>query len=388
MILLTAAGSFSWQALVCKMKKAIFFIGVLIAGASFGERSLKAGIDAFNAAVPQDSSNTLAFSPLAFELDCCVFAEALDPIGRANVSEKLSVKTDFDGAYAPIFESFGNMPETNRIFFTSARTIGVTDISKVNADFKRRVFEMSMNASISRIWPLKGAERWFQAKLDGWMEDFVMPLGKLGSHQYSVVDAAVISAYLPDDAGCVPSEANFRLNGGELKKIPFITFQAKVDFRRNKESTFIRVPLRGESYLYLMMPTDEGNSLAPLRKKIAGDSIHALMLEPIDPNIKESGSEVCEISLPKFDFISTTNIAKSFDVLGIQEKELLYLYPELISRSAFQSVRFILDKGNVPEDLEPLSNATTKMTFNRPFLFFVHCPDSNTIPVIGQFTGE
>lgn len=359
-----------------------------MAAASFGERSLKAGIDAFNAAVPQDSTKTVAFSPLAFELDCCVFAEALDPIGRANVSEKLSVKTDFDGAYAPIFETFDNMPETNRVFFASARTIGVTDISKVNADFKRRVFDMSMSASISRLWPQKGAERWFKAKLEGWMEGFVMPLGKLGSHQYSVVDAAVIAAYLQDDAGCVPSETNFRLSNGELKKIPFITFQAKVDFRRNNESALMRVPLRGDAFLYLMIDDNEGNSLAPLRKTIAGDSIHALMLEPIDPNLKGSGSEVCEIALPQFDFISTIDTAKSFEVLGIQEKELTYLYPELSSRSAFQSVRFILDKGNVPEDVEPLSNATTKMTFNRPFLFFVHCPDSNTIPVIGQFTGE
>lgn len=370
------------------MKKKIIFAVVMMSAVVFGERSLKPGIDAFNASVPLDFTKTVAFSPLAFELDCCMFAEALDPIGRANVSEQLSVMTDFLGAYGPILESFEKMPATNRLFFSSARTIGVMEVSKVNADFRRRIFEMRMNASVCHPWPSKGAERWFKAKLDGWMEDFSMPLGKIGYDQYLLVDAAVVSASLPEDAGCVPSEANFRIQSGTLKKIPFVTFHAKADYVRNKEKTFVRVPLRGGAYLFLLMAGGNDNSLPAIRDTVKGDEIQSLMLQPIDPTIKGNGSAVCEISIPQLDFISTIDTGKGFQKLGIQEKEITYLYPDLTSRSAFQSVRFILGKGDIPEDVQPLDGVTTKVSFNRPFVFFVYCPDTNTIPVIGQFTGE
>ena len=52
------------------------------------------------------------------------------------------------------------------------------------------------------------------------------------------------------------------------------------------------------------------------------------------------------------------------------------------------SVRFILDRGEVPDGVKALPAANMKAVFNRPFVFFVYYPDKNVIPVIGQFTGE
>ena len=372
---------------VFKMKKTILMVAALVAAVSFGERSLKPGIDAFNASVPADSTETMMFSPFSFELDCCMFGEALDPVGRANVSERLSVMTDFNGAYHPILDDFDEMALSNRLFFTSARTIGLYEIGKVNADFKRRVFDMRFNASISLAWPPRGAERWFRAKMDGWMEDFVMPTGRLGLSGYSIVDAAVVLATLLEDADCTASEGNFRPAKGDAKKMPFLKFRAKVDFVRNAEKTMVRIPLRGGAFLYLAMP-GEKTSLEALRRSITGDTIHNITLEPIDPGVKGIGTDVCEISVPKFDLITTTDMEKGFAALGIQEKDVTYLYPQLVRRSSFQSVRFILDKGEVPDGVKVLPAANMKAVFNRPFVFFVYYPDKNVIPVIGQFTGE
>lgn len=369
------------------MKKIAFCVVALAACVAFGERSLKPGVDAFNASVPADYGKNVAFSPFSFELDCCMFAEALDPIGRANVSEKLAVMTDFSGAYYPILDMFDEAAASNTFLFASARTIGVSDIPKVNADFKRRVFDMRTNASISLLWPTKGAERWFCAKLDGWMEEFVMPFGKIGSEEYSLVDAAVVVASLGEDAACQTSRQNFRAADGTTEEFPFVTFRAKADFLRNGDKTMLRIPLRGGAFLYLMMP-GENKTLADLRKSIVGESMLSTVLEPLDPNVKGTGSAVCEVSLPKLDFIATTDMEKGFEALGIQQNEITYLYPALSKRTAFQCARFILREGDVADGAATLPAATDKTTFNRPFVFFVYCPEKNVIPVIGQFTGK
>lgn len=360
----------------------------MMAVAAFGERSLKPGIDAFNASVPTNSAETVAFSPFSFELDCCVFAEALDPIGRANVSEKLSVMSDFTTAYYPILDTFEEMATSNNLVFLSARTLGVNEISRVNAEFKRRLFELKMNSSISLPCPHKGAERWIKAKLDGRMEDFAMPLGKSNHYQYQLVDAAVVSVALLPDADCGTSEGNFRKDDGELVKIPFLTFRARVDYLKTAEKTIIRIPLRGGAFLYVMMPEGEA-SLTDIRNAITGSSIHPLTLEPFDPGLRGTGKGVCEISIPKMDFISTVDFEKGMEALGIPQQDILYLYPDLRLRSAHQAVRFILNEGNVPQDnKEVVGTATFKTSFNRPFLFFVYFPEVNVITVIGQFTGK
>lgn len=358
-----------------------------MAAVAYGERSLTPGIDAFNASVPVDYAKSAAFSPLSFEYDCCVFAEALDPIGRANVSEKLAVMTDFTGAYYPILDAFESMPPSDRLLFSSARTIGVSEISKVNADFKRRVFGTRMNASISLSWPTRGAENWIKAKLDGRMEDFAMPIGKIGHDKYSIVDAAVVMAELPPDAACVSVEEEFRVSPDETKKIPFLKFRSKVDFARTAEKVVLRVPLRGGAFLYLMTP-GETKTLADVRKTVTGESILSCTLEPLDATAKGTGSAICELSIPAFDMLTSTEMEKGFEELHIQKGEITYLYPALTGRSAFQSVRFVLGKGDVPDDAVELPAATMKAAFNRPFMFFVYCPDTNTIPVIGQFAGE
>lgn len=369
------------------MKKTIFGICIVFACLVYGERSLTPGIEAFNASVPADSTKGVAFSPFAFELDCCMFAEALDPIGRANVSEKLAVMSDLGAAYDPVLDALQEMPPTNRIFFASARTIGVTEIPKVNAEFKRRLFEMRTNASISRLWPTKGAERWFQAMLDGWMEDFMMPVGRIGNEEYTVVDASVVAAQLRDDAAATCADAKFRTPGGADLEIPFLKFRAKVDYLRDETKMVMRIPLRGDAFLYVLLPRGK-TTLADLRRSITGETILLRTLEPIDATLKGNGSAVCEVSLPKIDMLTTTEMEKSFTALGIQAKDIMYLYPALSHRSAYQAVRFMLDAGDVPEKPDALPAATEKASFNHPFVFFVYHPGKNIIPVIGQFTGE
>ena len=369
------------------MKRAIFGIFVVLAAAAFAERSLTPGIEAFNACVPAESENGVAFSPFAFELDCCMFAEALDPVGRANVSEKLAVMSDFAAAYDPVIDTLQAMPPTNRIFFSSARTIGVMDIPKVNAEFKRRLFQMRTNASISRLWPARGAERWFQAMLDGWMEDFVMPVGKIGNEEYTVVDATVVAAQTLDNADATTSDAKFKKSSGGDVKIPFLKFRAKADFVRDAEKVVVRIPLRGDAFLYVLMPRGK-TTLADVRRSITGETIIMRTLEPLDATQKGYGSGVCEVSIPKLDTFTTTETENGFAALKIQAKEILYLYPALLHRTAYQVVRFILDAGEVPEKPDVLPAATEKLTFDRPFVFFVYHPGKNFIPVVGQFTGE
>lgn len=369
-------------------KTAFLFAFASVAAAAFGERSLKAGIDAFNAAVLADTAGDVAFSPLSFDLDCCMLAEALDPIARANVSEKLSVMTDFAGAYNPVLDYFEDAVPSNKVEFLSARTIGVTELPKVNADFRTRVFGMRSNASVSLLWPTDGAKYWIRAKLDGRMEEFLMPDVKIGAETYSFVDAAFVGAKLPAGVSSVREEGNFRLQDGTLCKLPFCKFRVKVDFCRLADCAMMRIPLCDGAFLYVMVP-HEGRSLADLRAKITGDAIRTLLLSPIDPDIKGSGSAVCDVSIPAIDIMAESDIEKGFGAIGIPESGIQYLYSTLARRQSFQTVRFLFDGAAADgAAAKPAPEAESKAVLNRPFVYFVHVPECNVIPVIGQFAGR
>ncbi len=369
-----------------KSKTAILAACALAAVVANGGRSTGVGIDAFNLAVPPGVAQTKAFSPLSFELDACLMADALEPISRANVLEKLGVSTDFGSIYNPILDELGAAPSTNRLFFLSARTIGVYEPGRVNPEFKRRVFDMRMNASISLLWPTRGAERWLKACMDGLMEDFAMPLGKVGIGEYGFVDVAAVVAQLPPDAACVTVEGDFRSGSGDGAKTKFLKFRAKTDYFRSADHTTMRLPLRGGAFLYLVAPGEKG-SFVNLRKALDGGALRTFMSEPVDPGEKGSGSTVCEISLPVLDLYSQTGLNHPFAMAGVPEGGVTYLYKDLNRRSSFQCLRFRLEPGDVPEGTEDAAAAKSKAVFNRPFVFFIHVPELDIVPAIGQFTG-
>ena len=356
---------------------------------AFGERSLAPGLEAFNACVAADAKDSFAFSPFSFELDCWMMGEALDPIGRANVSEKLAVMSDPTIAYGPILDAFEQAPATNRVFFLSARTIGVSDVSKVNADFRRRVFEMRGNASISQLWPTLGAERWLSAKLDGWMDDFTMPIVKVNSTDYTLVDAAAVAAYIPEGTGCFTKNSRFRKLDGSDAVIPFLNFRANADFIRRDDYISVRVGLRGDAFLYIMLPNGK-KTLADVRKHIVPDRIKTLLLEVLDKDEKGNGSSMCELSIPQIDTTSKTLLEPAFSVLGIPEGDITYLYSQLKKRTSLQCTRFLLDQGEQPQADEAANTKPlqSRAMFNRPFIYFIYLPEYNAIPVIGQFTGQ
>lgn len=372
-----------------KMKKpALMFCAICALAVAHGERRIDFGIDAFNASVPESSTASVAFSPFAFELDCSLMAEALDPIGRANVSEALSIMSDFSNVYDPIVDALAEAPETNRVHFLSARTIGVPDPDKVKTDFRRRAFEMRINASISLQWPTKGAERWIMAKLEGNMDDWQIPLGKVGPTEYTLVDATFVEASLPADSSAAAEEGSFARPDGTVAKLPFARCWVKADLVERDDYISLRMPLRGGAFLYVLSPA-QGKTLADVRKHLTGKSIANILLEMLDATEKKAASGLCEVHIPRFDVSSRCELESAFAKAKVPEGGITYLYPELTRRTSFQCVRFKLgDDGIAPSGTPPDTRATAhRAIFNRPFVYLVHMPEFNAIAAIGQFTG-
>ncbi len=367
-------------------------LALAVATAAFAvhaERRLGFGIDAYNVSFPiQDPKNQL-FSPLAFELDCCVMADALDPIGRANVAEALSLHSDFDNVYTPILDALEKAPETNQLYFSSARAIAVTEPEKVNVEYRKRLLDSRFNGAIGRLWPTSGIENWMKAKLDGKIDDWLIPLPKVGYAEYCVIDASVVEMHLPSDIVAVEETLSFKKIDGTSVKTPFVRFNINAQYARTPSYTSVRIPMKGGAFFYAFMPSPP-HTVADVRRSITPETIAKIINEPLDPGVQDNGTAYCEIHLPRFALDGKCSLEKAFTISKVPVTDITYFYKQLKHRTSWQCTRFNfklphLAPATTPPEPEAIRN---RALFIRPFFFFIYVPEIDAIPVIGQYMGE
>ena len=102
------------------------------------------------------------------------------------------------------------------------------------------------------------------------------------------------------------------------------------------------------------------------------------------------------IVLPRLELASRVDFTSVMRDFRVPLSDLKYLTGRVSPKEYVQHVRFRLAEHGLketPVERKPeerqvrMSAGTRKFVFNRPFLFFVHDRETQTIPVAGIFTG-
>lgn len=359
------------------------------------ERHSAFEVDAYNRILPASASGTVVFSPCSFEIDCVVFAEAQNALGRAHVAETMGVLTDFASAYGPILDACAC--DTNGTRFLSARAFCLPEIKSEDAAF-RRMIQDAYGVEVCSFASKRGVENWFRAKMDGAMEDFEIDPAVARGSRYAFYDLVDLRMTFRDP---FPTSGSRRLaftrpDGGKTT-VDFMADIRPVDVRERPNCTYLRLPLRDGSWFYAILPKD-GVTFPELRAEFTSvkldESIPA-MDSIVDPDVFHGAAAVV---LPRLDVCTDSDFSRAMDYFRFPTS-VLARFPSVTSPPAVlrQRVRFRLDEqGLDPAPLVEKTAAeqtratadTRRLVFNRPFLFFVYNTTTGTIPVAGQFTGE
>lgn len=368
------------------MRKALYSALVLMfALTANAGRTVGFSADSFNRVIPNNYAKNAVFSPFSFEFDAVLFANASDPITRANVAETLGVLAELDGVYVPLY--------TNRQF-VAARAFCVPEPKKVSPVF-RKALQDNYDASVLQLFPKTGAEAWLKAALDGEMEHFEIPNKIAVKDRFSYFDLVSLKfdfeEPFPTDN---TREMIFTTSGEEKKRIPMMVDARVVDSWETSRFTAIRLPMKGGNMFYAIKPKGDA-TLADVRRAVSSDRIDILL--SIMGSVTESGvsRSPAALAIPKLDVTSSLELSSAMRYFRFPSTKLQALGGELPSATIRQSARFKLDENGASEPLQKkapeaevrIDKNSKRLFFNTPFIFFVYNQELASLLVAGQYTG-
>lgn len=385
------------------MKKLIAVLAVLgISGSVWAGRTVGFGVDAFNASVPAGESGNKVFSPLGFEFDSVLMANAFEPITKAHFAETLGVLTGLEGTYVPMLARLRDGAATNRISYVSARAFLVPGFRNVSPAYAQEL-QREFQAEIGLSFPKEGIESWFRAMMEGDMEDFEIPLETAKSERNSFYELASIRlsweepfptenrrkrAFFP-----VPADQKNRVLTDMMCDIRVI------ELYKAKNFTLGRIPMADGAWFYAAIP-DSDADLKTVREQISSkniDDLLAVMGSITEPGVYKGPAVV---AIPTMDLTSSIDLTAAMGQCKFPVKGYLKLNGELPGKDFRQVVRFRLDEQGM--DAEPLrtkpadkkvhldknGHAVHSFVLNHPFVFFVYHEPTKSMLVMGQYTGR
>lgn len=368
-----------------------------VAAAPFARaRSLGTGVEAFNRTCRPGATVPAVFSPVSFELDCVLFAEAGDTIVRAGIAESIGVLTEFDQTFRPVLRHFAETAPTNGFRFVSARAFCLSDIRRASRVYRNRIWDL-YGAGVCRRNPPAGAEAFLRAKMDGDMERFSVTDSQASSSRQLFFDLVSV-AVAPRDVFPSATVASRPFAGGATR-VPMMTGTVRHGRHRNKLYTLVRLPLKDGASFYAVLP-NEGHTLDEVRARFNPVRFEEMLLEPEMLGLPDTGTFLSKVTLPVVDMVAENDLNPALAAFKVPVNGLARLGPDTPGgRVARQRVRFRLGpndvppaapKGNSADDAryEALPPTAGEIVFDRPFLWFVHHPATATLPVMGVYAGE
>ena len=399
-------------------------VAIAASNTAFAARTSEFGVNIFNTSVEPVALSNAVFSPIAFELDCAVFAEACDPISRANTAEALGVLTELLHFYQPIYQRLS--APTNGYSFVTARAWCLPDIRLAYIEFRKRIWERC-GAAVCSSFPPKGAERFLLSMMDGEMEDFCMPLPSFAKSHYSYFD--LVSEKVTITTNAMPQAqirtGEFHKLTGEVSQVPFLYCnRANVDYCRSQYWQIVRLELEGGAWLYLVRPA-ENFSFVDMRHQLTPAALYGAMSSVLSLTEKDAGSAYCELSFPLIDMTGETDLAAGFRLALVPSQGFDFIDRSLTTRHAKQRARVRISPpkattgdaaqspetekkaaGEEEEDASsvaaydpsaqwrvakeqwqaPRKNAGV-FDFSSPFLFMIYHPELDIVTSIGQYMG-
>jgi len=352
------------------------------------------GADAFSRAVPSLQAETRVFAPFSFEVDCVVFAEAVDTLSRAAVAEALGMLSGFAPEYPPILKRLETC--TNGFSFVEARGFCVPEIDEPNPVFRRQL-QRDYGVVTCRDFPVEGANSWFRASMDGQMEDFSVAVDGHGERRFGYYDLVSIRVAWQEPFPLNNSrKLPFACADGTRPKLDFMADVRVADTLETSEFQLLRLPLRGGFQFYALSPRGKA-SLDDIRKEASATEVGTLLASlrsVINPGVARGPTVVV---LPRLELDTTTDVTETMHLFKCPTQGLTGIAANCPAREVVQRVRFRLLEH--AEDEKPLTekpvdsqvrmeSCARKAVLNRPFLFLVVDETTETIPVMGQFTGR
>lgn len=369
------------------MKKKTIILTFALFTALFAKagRSVGFGADSFNRVIPPSYIKNAVFSPLSFEFDTVLFADASDVITRANVAETLGVLAELDSVYVPLHKNKD---------FLCARAFCVPEPNKVSPVFRKQLQD-NFDASVLKIFPTHGAEAWFKAKMDGEMEDFEIPSKVAIKDRFAYYD--LVSTVFDFEAPFPTSNTRklvFTTSSGEKKRLEMIVDARVADVWTTSRFSVLRLPMKGGNVFYAIKPEGEA-TLEDVRRAISSERIDILLT--IMNSVTEQGVShgPVAIAIPKMNITSSFDLSSVMRYFRIPSTKLHSVGENLASSSIVQRMRFKLDEHGSSEALERKDPAEEihvgkdgkRMLFNSPFIFFIYNQNSASLVVAGQYTG-
>ena len=367
----------------------------MTAGVVFAARQIGVGMEAFNHTLQGQPEKTAVFSPISLEVDCALFAESLDTISKAGVSETMGVVIDFESTYRPVMDEL--MTGTNGLSLTAARGFCIPEI-KLSLPAHRQFLERAYGAEVMRLHPRQGAEAWFRAQMDGEMEGFEIDSDLSNAHSFCFYDLVSVRISWQDSFPAADTRRGaFVTAAGVTNEVEYLSDTREVDTWETKEFSLLRLPLGSGMWFYAMLPAP-GISLARLRDAIGPSRIDLVLT--VTKSLVEKGvwHGPCQVVLPKIDVTSRLDLRPALSRLRVPQQGLVHVAGECSARECVQYARFRLDEGvrmrtsSAEEKKEPGTAARLgepkRMAFDRPFVFFVHHEGTASVPVAGQFCGD
>ncbi|MBR4354595.1 MAG: hypothetical protein IKP97_04775 [Kiritimatiellae bacterium] len=383
------------------MKRILAILVIGISGAAWAGRMPGFNMEAFNAGVPAETLESKVFSPLGFELDSVMMANAFEPIAKSHFAETLGVLTGLEGTYVPILRHLREVSSTNRLSYVSARAFLVPDFRKVSAAYAQDL-QRDFQGEVTLAFPKEGAECWFRAMMEGDMEDFEIPMDTAKSERNSFYELASvhISWAEPFPVGnrrkkaFLPNEADFKTR----VLTDMMCDIREVELYTGKTYTMGRLPMADGAWFYAVLP-HSGTSLKAVREQLTEKNFGDLLV--MMDSITETGiyKGPAVVAIPTMDQTSVNDLTGAMGHFKFPVQGYLKLNGDIPGRDFRQVVRFRLDEQGV--DAEPLKDKPQEqqvhldkgkeihsLVLNRPFLYFIYHEPTKSVIVMGQYTGR
>jgi len=376
-------------------KPALFLMAALTTAVLSASTHSGFGLDAFNRAVSAATRGNMAFSPVSFEIDGVLFSEAFGALTRAKFAETLGVLNGLESVYKPIHEELSKT-EGRKTSFLHARAFCLPNERKAHPAY-RKWLQDAFSAEMFSFDFRKGAECWFQSRMDGEMEEFKIPdkAAKDGSYSFFDLVSFRCSWQEPFPTNNTRS-IKFQLADGSSRVLPAMCDLRSADVWERKNLTILRLPLADSSWFYALLPK-QGLTVRDIRGELNSSTIVTIVAGI--KSLTEDGIShgATAVVIPKIDITAETDLKLPFGYFRFPMTDMERMEAGIRPNFIRQRVRFQLDEqglddmatGDKPTDqIVRASQDTTRFILNRPFLFFVLHEPTSSMLVVGQFTGH
>lgn len=391
------------------MRRLVLFVSLFSCLCAHAKRSHTFGLDSYNRAFPTNRTDNSVFSPVAAELSTVVISETVDPLARADYAEALGAAAGYDVVYAPVVKQYRKGVE-NDFPIASARAFILPSVKQADANVRSMLFREYDVEFCSSRRHLKGTANWFRAKMDGAMEDFVLPVDKENILYY---DLEYVRLLWPERFPKTGERLAFTASGGTVFDLPAFGAVRMASIWSKGAFTVFSMEMAGGARFFALTP-ESWHTLSEVRGMLTDDLVKELLATGKEKATTPSDyfNGYVSVKLPEVDILSETDLKEMIAGWKLRLEQFTPIIGHPAVHTARLRVRFRLDGSGLPPKKEvekpaPVSNptewfanraekrakdealrsATRTYALDRPFVFFVVHESTATMPVVGTFSG-